>query len=95
MVAVNAADDDNVAAVAIVRPHPQSLPAFIGLGVRVSSVESLAFIVPRVGASSAVSSSASQGGATRKTNTSAPPRRSPTSLSSNICSGGGRGGRKD
>ena len=94
MVAVNAADDDNVAAVAIVRPHPQSLPAFIGLGVRVPRVGSLAFIVPRVGASSAVSSSASLGGATCKTNTPAPPRRSLTSLSSNISSGGGGGGEK-
>jgi hypothetical protein len=95
VVAVNAADDDNVAAVAMVGPHPQSLPAFVDLGVRVSSVESPAFVVPRVEASSAVSSSASLGGATRKTNTPAPPWRSPTSLSSNISSGGGRGGRKD
>ena len=94
MVAVYAADDDNVAAVAMVGPHPQSLPAFVGLGVGVSSVEPPAFVVPRVEASSAVSSSASLGGATCKTNMPGPPRRSPTPLSSNISSGGGRGGEK-
>ena len=38
VVAVNAADDENVAAVAMVRPRPQSLPAFVGHGVGVSSV---------------------------------------------------------
>jgi hypothetical protein len=90
VVAVNAADDENAAAVAMVRPRPQSLPAFVGRGVGVSSVESPAFVVRGVGEStSAVSSSVNWGrGVTRNTNT---PRRSPTSFSS----GGGRGGRKD
>jgi len=86
VVAVNAADDENVAAVAMVRPRPQSLPAFVGHGVGVSSVgEKLpAFVVRGVGASTrSVSSAASRGGATRNTNT---PRRSPTSF----ISGGGK-----
>ena len=38
VVAVNAVDDENVAAVAMVRPRPQSLPAFVGHRVGVSSV---------------------------------------------------------
>ena len=86
VVAVNAANDENAVAVAIVRPRPQSLPAFIGRGVGVSGVASPgSFVVPGVGAaSSAVSSSASRGGTTRKTNTPKPPRRSSTSLSGNI-----------
>ena len=91
VVAVNAAEDnENAVAVVMVCPRPQSLPVFVGRGVGVSIEESPgAFIVPGVGASSAVfSSSASRGGNTRKTNTPAPPRRSPTSLSSNISSGG-------
>jgi hypothetical protein len=84
-----------VAAVATVRPRPQSLPAFVGGGVGVPSIaHSPTFVVHGVGASSAVLSSASRGGATRKKNTPAPPRRSPTSLSSNISSRGGRGGEK-
>ena len=33
VVAVNTTDDENVAAVAMVRPRPQSLPAFVGRGV--------------------------------------------------------------
>jgi len=79
--------DENAAAVAMVRPHPQSLPAFVvGNGVRVSSVESPAFVVHGVRASSDISSLASQRGATCKTNTPAPPRRIPTSMSSNISS---------
>ena len=56
-----------------------------------------AFVVPGVGAASSpsVSSSATRGGATHKTNTPKPPRRSPTSFSSgNISSGGVRGGEK-
>jgi hypothetical protein len=62
VVAINAADDENAAAVAMVRPRPQSLPAFVGRGVGVSSVESPTFVVRGVGAStSAVLSSASQG----------------------------------
>jgi hypothetical protein len=52
VVAVNAADE-NAAAVAMASPRPQSLPAFVGGGV---------------GASSAVSTLASWGGVTRKTN---------------------------
>jgi hypothetical protein len=94
VVAVNAADDENAEAVAIVHPRPQSLPAFIGRGVGVSGVASPgSFVVPGVGAaSSAVSSSASRGETTRKTNTPKPPRWSSTSLSGNISSGGGRGG---
>ena len=98
VVAVNVADDENAAAVALFRPHPQSLLAFIGRGAGVSGVESPgAFVVPGVGAASsaAVLSSASRGGATRKTNTPKAPRRSPTSFSSgNISSGGVRGGEK-
>ena len=99
VVAVNAAgDDENETAVAMVRPpRPQSLPAFVGRGVGASGVESPgAFVVHGVGAaSSAVSSSASRGGATHKTNTPKPPRRSPTSFTSgNISSGGVRGGEK-
>jgi len=97
VVAVNAAEDENTAAVALFRPHPRSLPAFMGCGVGVSGVELPgAFDVPsRVGAvSSAVSSSASRGGTTRKTNTPKPPRRSLTSLSGKISSGGVRGGEK-
>jgi len=63
VVAVNAPDDENVAAVAMVCPRLQSLPTFIGHGVGVSTVESPhALVVPGVEASSAVSSSASQGG---------------------------------
>ena len=61
----NAADDENVAAVAMVRPRPQSLPAFVGHRVGVSSVGEMspAFVVCGVGAStSAVLSSASRGG---------------------------------
>ena len=95
---VNAAEDENPAAVALFRPRPQSLPAFVGRGVGVFGVESPgAFVVPGgVGAASrsAVSSSASRGGATRKTNTPKPPRRSSTSLSGNISSGGVPGGEK-
>jgi len=64
--AVNAAEDENKAAVVLFRPRPQSLPAFVGRGVGVSGVELPgAFIVPGgVGAASrsAVSSSASRGG---------------------------------
>ena len=89
VVAVNAVDDENVAAVAMVRPRPQSLPSFVGHGVGVSSVgeKSPAFVVRGVGAStSAVLSSASRGGATRNTT----PRRSPTSF----ISGGRRGEEK-
>ena len=64
VVAVNAADDENAAAVAMVRPRPQSLPAFVGRGVAgVSSVESPAFVVRGIGEStSAVSSSVNRGG---------------------------------
>ena len=63
VVAVNAPDDENVAAVAMVCPRLQSLPTFIGHGVGVSTVESPhALVVPGVEASSAVSSSASRGG---------------------------------
>jgi hypothetical protein len=98
VVAVNVVDDENAAAVALFRPHPQSLLAFVGRGAGVSGVESPgAFIVPGFGAASsaAVLSSASRGGATRKTNTPKPPRRSPTSFSSgNISSGGVRRGEK-
>jgi len=76
--------------VALFCPHPQSLPAFVGRRVGVSGVDSPgAFVVPGVGAaSSAVSSLASRGGTTRKTNMPKPPRRSSTSLSGNISSGG-------
>jgi len=63
---VNAAEDENPAAVALFRPRPQSLPAFVGHGVGVFGVELPgAFVVPGgVGAASrsAVSSSASRGG---------------------------------
>ena len=96
--AVNAADenvDENVAAVTMLRPHPQSLPAFVGRGFGVPIAHSPAFVVHGVGVSSAVSSSASRGGgATRKTNTPSPPRRTPTSLSSNISSRGDRGEKR-
>ena len=95
VVAVNAADEENAAVVAIVRPRPQSLPAFIGRGDGESGVASPgAFVLPgvRAAASSDVSSSARGGGATHKTNTPKPPRRSSTSLSGNMSSGGGRGG---
>jgi len=62
VVAVNAPDDENVTAVTMVCPRPQSLPAFVGPGIGVSTVESPgALIVPGVGASSAVASSASRG----------------------------------
>ena len=93
VVAVNAADEENAVVVAIVRPRPQSLPAFIGRGDGESGVASPgAFVLPGVGAASSdVSSSARGGGATRKTNTPR-PRRSSTSLSGNMSSGGGRGG---
>jgi hypothetical protein len=63
--AVNAADenvDENVAAVTMLRPHPQSLPAFVGRGFGVPIAHSPAFVVHGVGVSSAVSSSASRGG---------------------------------
>ena len=59
--AVNAVDE-NAVTVAVVRPRPQSLPAFVGGGVRVSSLKSPAFVVHGVGASSAVTSLASWGG---------------------------------
>ena len=97
VVAVNAMEEENTAVVALFHPPPQSLPAFVGRGVGESGVELPgAFIVPGgVGAaSSAVSSSTSRGGTTRKTNTPKPPRRSSTSLSGNISSGGVRGGEK-
>jgi len=97
VVVVNAVEGENTAAVTLFRPRPQSLPAFVGRGVRESGVESPgAFVVPGgVGAaSSAVSSSASRGGTTRKTNTPKPPRRSSTSLSGNISSGGVHMGEK-
>jgi hypothetical protein len=71
-------EDENAAVVATASPRPQLLPAFIG---------------GRVGASCAVSTSASRGGVTCKTNTPVPPRISPTSLS-NTSSRGGRGGEK-
>ena len=52
-----------MAAVATVRPRPQSLPAFVGGGVGVPSIaHSPTFVVHGVGASSAVLSSASRGG---------------------------------
>ena len=89
VVAINAAEDENTAAVALFCPRPQSLSAFMGRRVGESGVESPgAFVVPGgVGAaSSAVSSSASRGGRTRKTNTPKPPRRILTSLSGNISS---------
>ncbi len=38
VVAVNAVDDENAATVALFRPRPQSLPAFVGRGVGVSGV---------------------------------------------------------
>ena len=44
MVAVNAADDENAAAVTLFRPHPQSLPAYIGRGAGVSDVERLVLL---------------------------------------------------
>jgi len=106
VVSVNAADDENEAMVAIVHPRPQSLPAFVGRGVGVSGVELPgAFVVPGVGAASravsslssrAVSSLASRGGEAHKTNTpkTTRTRRSSTSLSGNISSGGRRGGEK-
>ncbi len=67
--------DANVAAVATARPCPNLLPVFVGGGVKTPS---------------AVSTLASQGGVSHKTNTPVPPRRSPTSLSY-TSSGGGRG----
>ena len=93
--AVNAVDenaDENATAVAMVRPRPQSLPAFVGGGIGVPPVaHSPAFVLHGVGASSApVLSLASRGGVTCNTNMPAPPRRSPTSLSSNISSRGGQ-----
>jgi len=63
--AVNVADvnaDDNAAAVATVNPRPQSLPVFVGSGAGVPIAHSPAFVIHGVGASSAVLSSASQGG---------------------------------
>jgi hypothetical protein len=70
--AVNAADE-NALAMAMASPRPQLLPAFVGSGV---------------GSSSAVSTFASRGGVTRKTNTPVPPRRSLTSLSNTSSKGG-------
>ncbi len=55
--------DANMAAVATARPCPNLLPVFVGGGVKTPS---------------AVSTLASQGGVSRKTNTPVPPRRSPT-----------------
>lgn len=93
--AVNAAeaeDDDENEAV-VVRPRPQSLPAFVGVGVGASGVESPGSII--VQASVRATSSAGRRGGDCTTSTPAPPRRSPPSLSSsNISSGGGRGGGK-
>ena len=63
--AVNVADvstDDNGTAVAAVNSHPQSLPVFVGGGAGVPIAHSPAFVIHGVGASSAVSSSASRGG---------------------------------
>ena len=63
--AVNVADvneDDNAAAIATVNPCPQSLPVFVGGSAGVPIAHSPAFVIHGVGASSAVSSSASQGG---------------------------------
>jgi hypothetical protein len=83
--AVNTADENdatvptnvdvNIAAVATARPCPNLLPVFVGGGVKTPS---------------AVSTLASRGGVSRKTNTPVPPRRSPTSLSY-TSSVGGRG----
>ncbi len=70
--------DANIAAVATARPHPNFLPVFVCGGVKTPS---------------AVSTSASRGGVSRKTNTPVLPRRSPTSLSY-TSSVGGRGGDK-
>ncbi len=58
--------DANIAAVATACPHPNLLPVFIGGGVKMPS---------------AVSTLASRGGVSCKTNTPVPPRRSPISLS--------------
>ncbi len=58
--------DANIAAVATARPHPNLLPVFVGSGVKTPS---------------AVSTSASRGSVSCKTNTPVPLRRSPTSLS--------------
>ena len=100
VVAVNAAGD-NEDETAVVRPRPQSMPEFVGRGVGTCGASPGAFVVPGAGAGfSAVSSSAalslaSRGGATCNTSTPVPPRRSPTSFSSsNISSGGVRGGGK-
>ncbi len=63
VVAVNAADDENAAVVAIVRPCPQSLPALIGRGGGESGVASPgAFVLPGVGAASSDVSSSARGG---------------------------------
>jgi hypothetical protein len=70
--------DANIAAVATARPCPNLLLVFVGGGVKTPS---------------AVSTLASWGGVSRKTNTPVPLRRSPTSLSY-TSSGGGRGGDK-
>ena len=62
--AVHAKDenaDENVEVVTMA-PHPQSLPAFIGGGVRVPIAHSPTFVIYGVRASSAVSSLASRGG---------------------------------
>ncbi len=70
--------DANIAAVAMACPRPNLLPVLVCGGVKMPS---------------AVSTSASRGGVSRKTNTPVPPRRSPTSLSY-TSSGGRRGGDK-
>jgi hypothetical protein len=68
--------DANIAAVATARHRPNLLPVFVGGGVKTPS---------------AVSTSSSRGGVSRKTNTPVPLRRSPTSLSY-TSSVGGQGG---